>query len=739
MSILKVVIFLSFSLLSFLSMAQNNIPLGIWRTHVSYQNTFLVEAAQNEIYCASERGLFSYSLEENSTQIFSKVNELSDVGITAMDYNSAFNALVLGYENGNIDILFDDEIVNVRLILNARFNQKKINRIFSINNLVYFCTDFGVMVFDLQQEEIKETYANLSPEGEEIAIYDGLVLNDSMYLATEIGLLSVSNAATTNRQDFNNWSLIFKSEALKHLAVLENLLYFTVDNDGIFEYLGNTFNEIGLASNNFNAMSSQNGSLFIGTENELFTYDGTLNNLPNNEISSPQELWQNANGIIYLADKNAGLLMIDGNTASRLSPKGLEIEDVATLSDAGNQILALPSAFNNNRQPLSNNAIFAKFTENSWQLSNEFENPPPNFQDIVATSYDPFTNNLFLAGYDNSLIQWNLANNTFSVLENTPFSQPNLQGNLTGISVDALGRLWAIVYGVDTNNQSVFLLEEGNWRSFTFDENITRFPLDIVADDFGNQWIRLTSGLLVMDGNGDYVILNAGSTVNALPDSEVLSIANDKESRIWVGTARGVVEFFTSDIATLQTENASATPIYESRQLLREERVTSILVDGGNRKWLGTRNGLWLFNESGTELIAFYDAQNSPLFSSAIKDVAIDDESGEVFILTSKGVLSYRSDATAGAIDFNNVKVFPNPVREDFNGLISINGLASNASVKITDVNGKLIWDTFANGGTATWDARNYNGEKAKTGIYLIYTASEDGSTAYQGKIAVIE
>lgn len=735
-------LFICFCTLPISLLAQGDIPLGTWRTHVSFQNTFLVEPAGNQIFCASEQGLFSYDLNEKSTRIYSKVNELSDVGVTALHYDNSRNLVLLGYANGNIDLLYEDEIVNVRLILNARFNKKRINYIFTNDNLAYFCADFGVMVFDLQREEIKETYAALSREGEDIAIYDGLIWNDSIYLATEEGLLSAATAENINKQDFNNWNLILPAgnSALKHLSLFNEALYFTIENLGLQRYNGDAFQQIGLTDIAFFGLSSSQEGLLISGTDKIYTYNGSLDSLTNSFISAPQQTWQpNANSI-YVADRQNGLLLIEGNIATNLSPRGLDIDEVNFLSDAGNRVIAFPPAFNASRNPLNNSANFSVFGNEGWQtFNNQTVANLPAFSDAVSTTYDPFTNVLYIAGYDNQIIAWNLADDSFTPLENTPFIQTGFQGNVTGLSIDALGRLWVIVYGVNTERRSVYMLEEDNWQSYTFDENITRFPVEIIADDFGNQWIRLTNGLMVVDGTGEYVILNAGSAINALPDSEVLSIANDKESRVWVGTARGVIEFFSSDIATLKTENVSSTPIFEGRALLREEQVTTIAVDGGNRKWLGSRNGLWLFNESGTELIAFYDENNSPLFSSEIVDISIEDNTGEVFVLTSNGVLSLRNDATEGAANFDQVKVFPNPVREDFNGLISISGLTFNSDVKITDIHGRLIWETTANGGTATWNARNYNGVKAKTGVYLIYAASEDGDLAFQGKIAVIE
>jgi hypothetical protein len=180
-------------------------------------------------------------------------------------------------------------------------------------------------------------------------------------------------------------------------------------------------------------------------------------------------------------------------------------------------------------------------------------------------------------------------------------------------------------------------------------------------------------------------------------------------------------------------------PIFENRFLLKDEKITDIEVDGGNRKWMGTERGVWLFNPSGDELVYNFNDQNSPLLSNVILDIAIDDETGEVFFATDYGIVSFRSGATSGGETFKSVKIFPNPVTAEFNGEVGISGLATDAIVKITDVNGKLVSEFQANGGTATWDVRDFRGKRPSTGIYLVFCALPDGSEKMVGKIAIIE
>ena len=183
----------------------------------------------------------------------------------------------------------------------------------------------------------------------------------------------------------------------------------------------------------------------------------------------------------------------------------------------------------------------------------------------------------------------------------------------------------------------------------------------------------------------------------------------------------------------------ASVPIFENRVLLRDEFVTAVAIDPGNRKWIGTRtNGIWLFSETGEEQVFHFTADNSPLLSDNITAIKVHPGSGEVFIGTDKGLVSFRSDATQGTSRHENVEIYPNPVRPGFNRDVVINGLVNNALVKITDVSGKLVREIRAQGSTALWNSRDYNGQRVKTGVYLVFSTNRDGTETFVGKIAVI-
>ncbi len=225
----------------------------------------------------------------------------------------------------------------------------------------------------------------------------------------------------------------------------------------------------------------------------------------------------------------------------------------------------------------------------------------------------------------------------------------------------------------------------------------------------------------------------------SLTDNQVYSLAEDVENEIWIGMNDGV-NYLVNPFGVLSNQRVDASlPIFQQRILLDETRITAIAVDGGNRKWMGTANGVFVIGDNGDTLYNHFTAENSPLPSNQINAITIQQQTGEVFIATDRGLVSYRSGSTAGTdTQAETIKVFPNPVRPGYLGQVGISGLVRDASVKITNTAGFLVRELPAQGGTAAWDQRNSNGQLVSPGVYLIFIANFDGSESLVGKVAVV-
>jgi hypothetical protein len=276
---------------------------------------------------------------------------------------------------------------------------------------------------------------------------------------------------------------------------------------------------------------------------------------------------------------------------------------------------------------------------------------------------------------------------------------------------------------------------------------------ELLIDNSNYKWgVIHEGGLFVYNDNNtienstddEYKILNTTLGNGNLPSTNIRTIEKDIDGEIWIGSDQGIAVIYSPELAfTGYNFDAQQILIQEGeygQYLLSSEKINCIEIDGANRKWIGTENsGLFLLSEDGTEEVLHFTKENSPIFSNKIIDICINHENGEVFIGTDLGLMSYRSDATVGEIKQNKTFVFPNPVKENYRGNIAINKLVRDARVKITDINGNLVFETIANGGQANWDGMNYNNERVGTGVYLVFSTDENGYEQAVSKILFIK
>jgi ligand-binding sensor domain-containing protein len=274
--------------------------------------------------------------------------------------------------------------------------------------------------------------------------------------------------------------------------------------------------------------------------------------------------------------------------------------------------------------------------------------------------------------------------------------------------------------------------------------------MEIVVDQLSNKWIRLGAsggvrGLLMFKelnksaGISSQIYFGVDDTNGGLPNISVNTIDVDLAGQVWVGTDQGIAVFTNPSLITPGNIPKAYLPIVNGFPLFFDKKINCIKTDGANRKWVGTPAGVFLLSADGLETIHKFNTSNSPMIDNNVTTITINEQDGEVFFGTGQGVISYRGDATIGGETHSNVQIFPNPVPRDFDGWVGISGLANNARVKITDIAGKLTYETPANGGTASWNLKDYTGRRATAGVYLIFSATDDGLQKYVGKIAVLD
>ncbi|MEO1714161.1 MAG: regulator, partial [Bacteroidota bacterium] len=360
--------------------------------------------------------------------------------------------------------------------------------------------------------------------------------------------------------------------------------------------------------------------------------------------------------------------------------------------------------------------------------------------DFLDIEIHPETEVIYAGAYYDGLIvydrsEYEVVDNSNSSLTNPPVDSARTR--ISGLAFDQENNLWVSNFGAEDGAISVLRAEDGQWQKFN-PPACQEDALAQVAVDFNNyKWFvsqSTSTGMIVLDAG----VLNDPSDDRCrvftegnsnLPSNQVNCVEVDLDGDVWIGTAAGTVVFECGP-SVFEPECTGSLRIVEQDNfgafLLETENIRTIAIDGANRKWFGTDNGIFVQSSNGEEQVAFYNVENSPLFDNVINDIAIHPTTGEIYIGTNKGLQSIRGEAVEGGlVNSNEVVVFPNPVRPDYEGVIAINGLAQDANVKITDVHGQLVFEGEAFGGQAIWDGRDYNGRRAATGVYLVFSTSQ--------------
>jgi hypothetical protein len=299
--------------------------------------------------------------------------------------------------------------------------------------------------------------------------------------------------------------------------------------------------------------------------------------------------------------------------------------------------------------------------------------------------------------------------------------------------------------------------QDGAWYKFALSAYWPRpywehGAADVMVDDYNQKWFfsPVGGGVLVYDdkstisdpSDDEYARLMMGKGQGNLPDNTVNCLVNDKKGTIWIGTANGIGIVNCPDQVTEGRCEAEIRVVQYDQfagYLFAGQNVKTIAVDGANRKWVGTNDGVWLISDDASKVLARFTATNSPLPSNTIQVIRIDPATGDVYIGTDQGLISYRGTATAGGTSNTNVKVYPNPVPSGYSGTIAINGLVENADVRITDISGQLVYRTKALGGQAIWNGVDYTGRRPQSGVFLIFVSNSTGTETFVGKMVFIK
>ncbi|MBR9860098.1 hypothetical protein GYB22_05015 [bacterium] len=755
----KLGIFIFVFIISITSFAQETIKIGGWRIHLPYNSVEQLVETPNLIYVMAEIGIYSFNKVSGEIELYSKVNGLSETAVACMEYSEEHNALVIGYDNTNVDILKDGKIINLPGILRKTIvGKKEINEIRIFGDKAYLATSFGVVVVDLANDDIFDSYLNIGAGGSNLELYSAAEYQGNLYLGTELGIYRAPLTGK-NLSDFNSWS-VFKPNGggANLMRVYDNKLFFV--EDSILRYYdGNTYQDLEAgAQHEYQSITLDHGKMTVCKTEGITVYENTNVYREVNERFKFAAIFDHEDNV-WTGGFYSGLIKISpANQYSFLRPQGPFGPTSYAMESIGNQIWVTSGGRATNYSPTFNNFGYYVFEDGKWTNRDPNEPVVGTMFDFTAIATNPTTNEVWMGTFGTGIAR--IKDGKF--VERFDHTNSILQQYVNdwtismGMAFDQNQDLWMTNF--ESSNALAVRRNDGTWESFNLRYKGTEYRRvgRIIVDENNTKWMLVersssaggTRGMLVFNHNedGQPIIraLSEGEGNGGLPNNTVNVAILDKDGEVWVGTESGLAIFYNPSLVFQRGDvNADAQQIIiddgeDVGYLLGNEVINDIKIDGANRKWVATNNGVWLIKADGSAVVQHFTTSNSPLPSDQVNCLAINPISGEVFFGTTAGIISYRSDATEASNLHENTLVYPNPVHEGYDGPITITGLPANATVKIADVAGRVVYELIATGGTAVWDGRNFAGERPQTGVYLIFSANEDDEDALVSKLLIV-
>lgn len=737
-----------------------------WQGYFSYNEIKDVSESATAVFAASENALFSKNLSTNVIKTTNTIDGLSGQTISSIYHSSTFNKTIVGYENGLIIVIneVDGSMLNVVDIINKQLpaDIKKVNHFMEFEGIAYISCDFGIVQFNLTTMQFGDTYF-IGDNGAEINVNQTALFNGFIYAATNSG---IKRATISNKNliDFNQWETIATGSWSSATTFGTDL--YAVDTSGNvqkFSAASNSFTGFVQLSQPSLDMRVSADYLIMTTSSSIYIYNSQMalvRQINANQIPESNLGFTCATVIgttIFIGTKENGLFTTALSSSANF-------ENITPIGPARNNIFSLhvtPNALwtvygdysaDYNPYPLDSYGV-SKFTATGWlnipyeqvlgaQSMTRITVNPSNENEVYASS---FFSGLLKIENDVPTILYNQTN---SGLESLTFVGPDyIDVRVNGTAFDKSGNLWVATSRIK-NGLKVFK-STGQWQSYAMD-NILDSAIDnnfgtIAIDKNGTKWLSTSEDGVIgfNESSGKFKKITTGPDTGNLPVSNVRTVAVDTRNQLWIGTTKGLRVL--PNVGNFQSEEQmTANPIIIvednlAQELLFEQFITDIAVDGANNKWIGTADsGLFLVSPNGKETKYHFTINNSPLPSNVINDVAINSVSGEVFIATAKGLVSFKGVSTAANDDLSNAYVYPNPVRPEYHGTVKIAGLLDKATIKITDIEGNLVYETTSEGGTIEWDTTAFGKYKVASGVYMIFISAQDGVETKVKKVMII-
>lgn len=771
---MKVILFVVLLFLSLVTQAQG-FELGSWKEYLPYREVINIVHSDNKYYAATPYSLYYLDEEDNSIERLTKINSLSDFSISVMDVNEEEETVVIGYESGNIDLIKNEEIINISGIVSSNIiGDKRIYNIYSLGNLTYLACGFGIVVIDVTKQEVKDTYI-IGFGGEQIKINDITIRADTIFAATDVGVYK-AGLSSVFLSDPSNWTLepLVDPQPYNLIADFGGGILLSAKNTGfltdtMYQLKNGAFIKVAsVVNNDYFDFQFKDNNLLLSTQRGVIELDENLQQVEllftyaQTSFVSPNScIWND--GAYWVSDKNNGMAKVTNNfNFESFLLQGPFSNDVFHLVTNNDDLWVSSgrtegSAWNST---FNMNGIY-HYNSEDWKMYNRLTDVElsevDSIFDFVHIAIDPKDETHIMASsFKGGVVE--IRDNKY--ITRHTWHNSSLQRRLTdltktcasGSAFDEDGNFW--VANAFVNEPLSLYTVDGTWKSFVCTAEMKGGICTDLYIDKTNGYIWMAAkggGVMVYDNNktpldetdDQFKTLTTQQGSGDLPSDIVNTIVEDKNGAIWFGTENGPVVLYNPR-NVFEGGNFDAQEILIEEEgvlevLLGTEDINEIVIDGANRKWFATEGGgLFLISAEGTELINSFTTENSPIFSNTVNALAINPETGEVYVGTDKGIMGYKGEATEPNATFNEVYAYPNPVRPEYQGKIAIKGLTRNADVKITDASGNLVASTTSLGGQAVWDGKTLSGERVATGVYYVFLVTEDGSDKIATKLLFI-
>ena len=739
----------------------------LWKGYFSFNGIKDVSETSTSFFAASENALFIKNTVSGDVKTLNTIDGLSSQTISAIYQSPIHNKTMVGYENGLMLIVDkDNRIFKFVDIVNKQIppNIKKINHFYEYQNTIYISCDFGIVKFNLSTQLFGDTYF-IGTTPSEIKINQTTIFKGFIYAASNQFGLKRADITNPNLIDVNNWTTVATGNFVGVVATENFLVSSQLSGENSRSADGLTFSTLNPSSAPAAVdIRVSQGQVLITSPNKIVVYNNNLNvvsqilasQIPN--ISAVFTTATIVGNSLFIGTAENGVITTsttNNNTIFEfITPSGPTFNNIFSINATTPNLWAVYGDVTESLEPLGKRRGYSKYTNEAGWKNYPFS-AVSNATDLVRVTVNPNNiNQIFIASHHDGLLK--IENEVVtkhykpenSGLEYLTIADPNYKScRIEEATFDKKGGLW-LTNGLLKSPLKV-LLANGSWQSYNmeavlpdfFDARFTK----MMVDKNSTKWmVARGNGLIGFNENfnNKFKKIPIGEDDGNLPNI-VQTAAIDNRNQIWIGTRRGLRVLSSVD-AFLDEEQMKAKSIIITdnglaQELMYEQFITDIVVDGANNKWIATADaGVFQFSPNGQETLHRFTAENSPLPSNTVNDVDINPITGEVFFATNKGMVSYKGTAIKAANDLENVMVFPNPVRPEFEGNVTITGLTNKATVKITDIEGNLVHEQISEGGSIEWNTTAFGKYRVASGVYMIFISSREGELTKTKKLMLI-